>query len=241
MRRRNINAGTAEMVVERNGSFQIIPFESETPMSVSRNERRVIRWPMGIDVIGGGAPDNPDNVDVNDAAFPGWRIYRYVDTGTPGVATGPDPLYLEIDNQLPSSWTNAYMVIRLEHVGASATDYTFRVDELSIRSSVSDVITADLTYGNSGVINGTGAYAFQIAATASDGSKRMVMFTNRADVLATVRNSDLARNYYSLRTNPVTLYPALIQERFDDVFMYPTGPNQDINTADIPCIFRFTP
>lgn len=241
MRQRKIHPGNAESVIDRGRNVTIVPFENESAISVSRNERRSVRWPIGINVIGGGEPENPDSIDVNDAAFPGWRVYAYDCANSPCTAPEASPLYVEIINRLGSSWTNAYMVLKINHAGASPTDYLFRVQEISIVSNVSDVATADLTYGASGMINTSGVYTFQIAATAGDGSRRMTMFTVQPEMLATFRNSDLVEIGYNARSNPVTLYVAGLFERYDGLFTYPTGPNQPAASFNIPFIIRFTP
>ncbi len=241
MRQRKINLGNAESVTQRGRNVTIIPFENESAISVSRNERRSVRWPIGIDVIGGGEPENPDNIDVNDAAFPGWRVYAYDCANSPCTATETDPLYVEIVNLLQTGWLNAYMVMRIEHAGASATDYLFRVTSINIESNIADEVPVDLTYGASGMIVTQGVYVFQIAATADDGSKRMTMFTSRPDRLAQVRNSEFAEAYYNSQSNAVTLYPAGLFERYDGEFMYPTGPRQSAASTDLPFIIRFNP
>lgn len=241
MRQRKIHPGNAESVIDRGRNVTIVPFEGESSIQMSSVERRNIRWPDGIDVIGGGAPDNPDNIDVSSNLYPGWRVYAYDCANTPCTAAETEPLYVEIVNLLQTGWLNAYMVMRIEHAGASATDFLFRVTELSIRSVVADITAVDLAYGASGMIITQGVYVFQIAATAADGSKRMTMFTSRPDRLALVRNSEFAEAYYNSQSNAVTLYPAGLFERYDGEFMYPTGPNWNASSADLPFIIRFNP
>lgn len=241
MRQRKINLGNAESVTQRGRNVTIVPFENESVISVSRNERRSVRWPIWINVIGGGEPENPDSIDVNDAAFPGWRVYAYDCANSPCTAPEAAPLYVEIVNLLQTGWLNAYMVMRIEHAGASATDYLFRVTSINIESNIADEVPVDLTYGASGMIVTQGVYVFQIAATADDGSKRMTMFTVQPEMLATFRNSDLVEIGYNARSNPVTLYVAGLFERYDGLFTYPTGPSQPAASSDIPFIIRFTP
>lgn len=241
MRQRKIHPGNAESVIDRGRNVTIVPFASDESISVAVNERRVIHWPDGIDVIGGGAPDNPDNIDVSSDLFPGWRVYAYDYSNPPYTTTETDPLYVEIVNLLQTGWLNAYMVMRIEHAGASATDYLFRVTSINIESNIADEVPVDLTYGASGMIVTQGVYVFQIAATAADGSKRMTMFTSRPDRLAQVRNSEFAEAYYNSQFNAVTLYPAGLFERYDGEFMYPTGPNWNASSADLPFIIRFNP
>ena len=241
MPQRKINLGNAESVTQRGRNVTIVPFSSDESISVAVNERRVIHWPDGIDIVGGEEPTNPDGIDVSNALFPGWRVYAYDCANSPCTATETDPLYVEIVNLLQTGWLNAYMVMRIEHAGASATDYLFRVTSINIKSIIADDVPVDLTYGASGMIVTQGVYVFQIAATAADGSKRMTMFTSRPDRLALVRNSEFAEAYYNSQFNAVTLYPAGLFERYDGQFMYPTGPNWNAASADLPFIIRFNP
>lgn len=242
MRQRKIHPGNAESVINRGRNVTIVPFDGESSIQMSSVERRNIRWPNGIDVIGGGAPDNPDNIDVSSNLYPGWRIYAYDCANSPCTATETEPLWIEVLNQLGNSWVSAYMVLQVSHVGATPTDYLFRVTELSIRSVISDLTAVDLTYaGALGMVNTVGLYIFQIAATASDGSKRMTMFTNAPGWLASVNNSDLVEQGFLAGTNSVDLYAAGLFERYDGGFMYPTGPYQDAGSVDIPFIIRYTP
>ncbi len=246
MLQRRINRGNAERVIQRGRNVTIVPFDGETRLSVSSAERRVIRWPYDIDVIGGGAPDNPDNIDVNDDLYPGWRIYAYQCAS--GTCSDPlqDPLYLEVQNLLSESWSTAYMVMRINHVGSTPTEYLFRVQELSIRQDLDGVTTNDITEGNSGIISAEGVYSFQIAATASDGTKRMTAFTSSPVRLAMVNDSDQVEAAYNDMTNPVTIYPQGFFSpfgRYGSNYMLPTGPNQiaGIALTTFPFVIRYTP
>lgn len=246
MRRRKINPGNAECVIQRRNNITIVPFEDDALLSVDSVERRSIRWPLNIDVIGGGAPDNPDNIDVNDDLFPGWRAYAYHCAS--GACTSPlqDPLYIEIQNNLTETWTNAFMIMKINHVGATSTEYLFRVEEMSINQDTDGVSLSDITEGNSGITSGAGVYSFQIAATANDGTKRMTAFTSAPSRLATVKDSDQVEGAYTNMTNPVIIYPQGFFAPFGvygSNFMLPTGPNQiaGISLTTFPFMIRYTP
>lgn len=246
MRQRKINPGNAESVIQRGNNITIVPFDDEARLSVSSTERRSIRWPLNIDVIGGGAPPNPDNIDVNDDLFPGWRAYAYHCAS--GTCTSPlqDPLYIEIENTLSETWTNAFMVMRINHVGATSTEYLFRVKEMYICQDTDGVSLSDITEDNSGISNPNGVYSFQIAATANDGTKRMTAFTSAPSRLATVKDSDQVEDAYNDMTNPVIIYPQGFFAPFGVYganFMLPTGPNQiaGISLTTFPFMIRYTP
>lgn len=246
MRQRKINPGNAECVIQRGNNINIVPFDGDSRVSVASVERRSIRWPENIDVIGGGAPANPDNIDVNDDLFPGWRAYAYHCSS--GTCTSPlqDPLYIEIQNDLPGTWTNAFLIMKINHVGATSTEYLFRVEEMSIRDSLGGVSPSDIIEDNSGIAVPEGTYAFQIATTASNGTKRMTAFTSGPTRLATVRDSDQVEAAYYNMTNPVIIYPQGFFAPFGvygSNFMLQTGPNSiaGIALTTFPFMIRYTP
>lgn len=246
MHQRKINPGNAECVIQRGNNITIVPFDSDARVSVASVERRSIRWPENIDVIGGGAPDNPDNIDVNDDLFPGWRAYAYHCASGTCLSPLQDPLYIEIQNTLPETWTDAFMVMRINHVGADPTEYLFRVEEMYICPDTDGVSPSDITEGNSGIINGAGVYSFQIAATANDGTKRMTAFTSGPTRLAVVKDSDQVEAAYANMTNPVIIYPQGFFAPFGvygSNFMLPTGPNSiaGISLVTFPFMIRYTP
>lgn len=194
MPRRNIELGNAADVMQHGRNVTIIPEEQASPSLAADNQVKVALRYYGLDIVNGGPAPNPDAISVDSTSFPGWKIEKYNDQ------TGTVPMVEIIDNT-DENWEDAWLVVSLEHSGATLADYDFTVTSATIESvtpSTSNVTRHYAAPGN--VSSTTGTYALHIATTV-DGVRKMIAQFNAAD---------WHENYYDeeyLEANKRTTYP----------------------------------
>lgn len=180
MPRVKITNGNAKEVIVRGDNVTIVPSEEESFARISLQTLSSVKLTGGgLFVVNGGPPPQEDPnfpISVNDPLFPGWRIEEYncasgVCASLPGTTT-----YVEIINALPSDWVDAYLVVEMEHAGAS-TELLFRVVSATLVDSegLSGFTIQNMGYAISGgaVTTSTGAYYLQLATTDADGVRIM--------------------------------------------------------------------
>lgn len=176
MRPRKIAEGNAAGVIQVGRNVTIIPEEPQPVLSGRTTSKKIAVRYAGLDVVNGGPAENPDGLSPNDPLFPGWTIQEYncatgVCASMPGTTT-----YVEIINNLPDDWEEAWLIVELEHVGASGTEYLFKVTSASIESADlpdDEKINLSYHYAGGSMAATSGAYSVQLATTV-DGVRRMV-------------------------------------------------------------------